>query len=623
MSVTPSARFHDKSRTAEEMRGTSRAATVALLSALASLALMSSPAAAEEIPSALGIACSPGPDGVQRCEGSIDTRVPSWDSVPLDVNLAFPSAARRGPHPLIVYLHGWGGDKSQTLGVDVEGLAEQGYAVMTYSARGFGDSCGSAASRAAPGCARGWIHLADARFEARDTQHLAGLLVDEGLVEPAIGVTGDSYGGGQSLILATLKDRVMRPSGRLTPWRSPDGRRMRIAAAAPRIGWSDLAYSLQPNGGTLDFRSRNPNRVPAGVAKESYLSGLFALGQLSGFYAPPGADPAADLTRQFELIQGGEPYDSNPELRELLRQTKRFHSAYYVESGLPRTERRPPAPLLIYNSWPDDLFPADEAIRYAKRVQVRHPGARISMFFADGFGHGRAEIPGDTPQALQDSADALFARHLLGDRSARRLPGVQTFTQNCAGGPRGPFRTRNWRKQHPGEVRFSTGDDRTFASTGGNRATAAALNPIVGGGSCRTVDSSDDPGAATYRLPAAAGDGYTLMGSPTVIARLKATGEFPQIESRLWDVAPDGSQTLVARGIYRPTGKAQQVFQLHPNGWEFLAGHVPKLELLGQDDPYARPSNGSGFEIEIERLTLELPVRDRPGGVVRAYSPPK
>jgi hypothetical protein len=604
------------------MSGTSRAAAAALLSAFAALALTSPPAAAEEVPSALGIPCSPGPDGVQRCEGSIDTRVPSWDGVPLDVDLTFPPAVQRGPHPLIVQLHGWGGDKEQ-VPVDVDDLARQGYAVLAYSARGFGDSCGSEASRAAPGCARGWIHLSDARFEARDTQHLAGLLVDAGLVEPEIGVTGVSYGGGQALILATLKDRVMRPDGRLAAWRSPEGTRMRIAAAAPRIGWSDLAYSLQPNGSTLDFRSHNPNRLPGGIAKESYLSGLFALGQLTGYYAPPGADPAADLTRQYELIQAGEPYDSNPELRELLRQTKRFHSAYYLENGLPRSEREKPAPLLIYNAWPDDLFPADEAIRYAKRVQARHPGARISMLFADGFGHGRAEIPGDTPPDLERSASALFARHLLGDRSVPTLPGVETFTQNCVGEPRGPFRTRNWRKQHPGEVRFSSGADRTFTSAGGSEVTAAALNPVAGGGSCRTLDAGDDPGAATYVLPAVGDDGYTLMGSPTVIARFEATGEFPQIASRLWDVAPDGTQTLVARGIYRPTGAARQVFQLHPNGWEFGAGHVPKLELLGRDDPYARPSNGPGFEIEIERLTLELPVRDRPGGVVRRYSPPK
>jgi fermentation-respiration switch protein FrsA (DUF1100 family) len=578
------------------------------------------PAVAEQVPSALGIPCSSEPAGVQKCTGSIDTRVPSWDGVPLDVDLTLPPAGQQGPHPLIVYLHGWGGSKDGAA-LDTNGFARQGYAVMAYSARGFGNSCGSEASRAAPGCARGWIHLSDARFEARDTQYLAGLLVDAGLVEPRIGVTGDSYGGGQSLILAALKDRVMRPDGRLVPWRSPDGEPMTIAAAAPRIGWSDLAYSLTPNGSTLDFRSRNPYRRPAGVAKDSFLSGLFALGQLSGFYAPPGADPDADITAQFGLLQDGEPYDSNPDLRELLRQTKRFHSAYYIERGLPRHKREKPAPLLIYNSWPDDLFGADEAIRYAKRLQVQHPGSKLSLFFADGLGHMRATF--HPTSGLEEARAALFGRHLLGESSAARLPGVQTYTQNCSGEPAGPFVTRNWRKQHPGEVRFSTTETKTFGSQGGDQATADVVNPVAGGDSCRTVGAEDDPGAATYRLPAASGPGYTLMGSPTVIAKLETSGEFPQIASRLWDVAPDGSQTLVARGVYRPTGKPRQVFQLHPNGWRFEAGHVPKLELLGQDAPYARASNGSGFTVEVKRLRFELPVRDRPGGSIRHYNPPK
>ena len=63
--------------------------------------------------------------------------------------------------------------------------APQGYAVLAYSARGQGFSCGSPPSRTPPGCDRGWVHLADARYEVRDTQYLAGLLVDAGLVKPA------------------------------------------------------------------------------------------------------------------------------------------------------------------------------------------------------------------------------------------------------------------------------------------------------------------------------------------------------------------------------------------------------------------------------------------------------
>src|SRR3712207_8102354 len=71
------------------------------------------------------------------------------------------------------------------------------------------------------------------------------------------------------------------------------------------------------------------------------------------------------------------------------------------------------------------------------------------------------------------------------------------------------------------------------------------------------------------------------MGSPTVIADIATTGANPQIVSRLWDVGPDGNQTLVARGVYRPDASGRQVFQLHPNGWRFAQGHVPKLQLLG------------------------------------------
>ena len=71
-------------------------------------------------------------------------------------------------------------------------------------------------------------------------------------------------------------------------------------------------------------------------------------------------------------------------------------------------------------------------------------------------------------------------------------------------------------------------------------------------------------------------------------ARFAVTGRDPALAARLWDVAPGGAtQTLVARALYRPRPGKHQVFQLHPNGWHFAAGHVPKLELVGSDSPTA------------------------------------
>ena len=76
------------------------------------------------------------------------------------------------------------------------------------------------------------MRLADQRYEERDTQHLLGLLADQGIVKPrAIGVTGISYGGIQSHSLARLRDRIRLPDGSFRPWRSPNGRALRIAAA--------------------------------------------------------------------------------------------------------------------------------------------------------------------------------------------------------------------------------------------------------------------------------------------------------------------------------------------------------------------------------------------------------
>ncbi len=109
-----------------------------------------------------------------------------------------------------------------------------------------------------------------------------------------------------------------------------------------------------------------------------------------------------------------------------------------------------------------------------------------------------------------------------------------------------------------------------------------------------------------------------------MIANLQATGTFPELAERLWDVDPStGNETLVARGLYRLDPSAPngvQAFQLHPGAWHFAAGHIPKLELLGQDRPYARASNGT-FSIAVSQLQLRLPVHEQPGSVPGVDAP--
>src|SRR4051812_49896227 len=113
-------------------------------------------------------------------------------------------------------------------------------------------------------------------------------------------------------MLAALRNRVMLPGGSLIPWRSPDGRRLRIAAAAPVIPWSDLVSAAAPNGRirSLGVTSRRAATQPVGVAKASFINAIliaaqnatgpgqpigepFIPGRPMGYVAPLGTDPGA------------------------------------------------------------------------------------------------------------------------------------------------------------------------------------------------------------------------------------------------------------------------------------------------------------------------------------------
>jgi hypothetical protein len=178
----------------------------------------------------------------------------------------------------------------------------------------------------------------------------------------------------------------------------------------------------------------------------------------------------------------------------------------------------------------------------------------------------------------------------------------------------GPFTAANFAALAHGEVRHVSSAAQSLLPGSGNPAVAQAIDPVSGGDACTTTEAGSAPGTATYSLPAAPRNGYTLLGAPTIVSRLNVSGApgVPQLAGRLWDVAPGGaSQTLVARGSYRPSGAGTEVWQLHANGWKFQAGHTAKLELLGGDTPFSRPSNGP-FQVTVERLELRLPVREAP-----------
>jgi hypothetical protein len=570
--------------------------------------------------------------GQRHCAGIFTT----FDGAPIDINVGFPPAPVAGPDgdfPIVGLFHGWGGSK---LAVTSGGWIADGYAFFSMSDRGWGNSCGGTdPKRTQPVCANGYNHLMDTRFEVRDAQEIFEALADqtasgatggEGLINPqAIGVTGGSYGGGISMALAALKDRkmVQAGDGTLVPWVSDGGKDMRIAAAQPDIPWSDLAYSLQPNGHTLDYVVDSPylKRGRIGVMKQSFVVGLYATGQAMSNYAPAGTDPDADLTNWYTSINAGEPYDQNPTSQDIVDEITKHHSSYYIDDSTT------PAPLLISNGFTDDLFPPDEAIRYYNRTRAHHPGTPVSLIFSDhGHQRGQNKPPDATFRSRQ--LHNWFDYYVKGEGPAP-FQGVQTLTQVC-GGPSGgatgpfddpntdlPFQASSWSQLSRGEVHLS-GPDAKVIAPGASDQAGTAFDPIGGGGACATAPEADQAGTASYRLAPAPAAGFTLMGSPTIVADINSPGPTSQVAARLLDVNPStGDETLVARGLYRPeinsgAEATHQVFQLHPNGWKFESGHVAKLELLPADQPYGRNSNGQAT-VTVSNLELRLPVLEQPG----------
>lgn len=132
----------------------------------------------------------------------------------------FPPASG-GPAPAVLLAHGFGGSK-ESVRPTAERLAARGYAVLTWSARGFGRSTGE-------------IALNSPDYEVKDVRQLIDWLAKRPEVrldapgDPRVGIAGASYGGAIALMTAAYDARV--------------------DAIAPQSTWHDLADALFPDAG--------------------------------------------------------------------------------------------------------------------------------------------------------------------------------------------------------------------------------------------------------------------------------------------------------------------------------------------------------------------------------------
>lgn len=576
----------------EALRGVVVAAVFTLFSAA------SAGSAVAAGPAPFGHVCTPR-NGVRFCPTTdLASRPRSFDRTPIDVDVTLP-ATGHGPFPTILLLHGLGGNKT-SFESRVTGepsytnwsFAQHGYAVLTPTARGFGNSCGTLASRT-PDCAAGWTRLGDMRYEVRDIQTLVGQLVDEGIVKPgAIGSTGISYGGGFSTMLAFLRNRIRLPDGRYAPWRSPQGVPISLTAAWPRWLWSNGEAIFLRNG-------RQPwSRTPTGVEAQAYANAIFGVA-FSGFVAPPGAVLSADITAWKAKLDTGA-FDATSQA--FLDNAFNYHGVAGVSGR--------PSPLLLQSGWTDALFPVGQALGAYDHIRKLSKGAPVALQIGD-LGHSpAANHPRDV--AAFDAAGLRFFNAWLKDSGAKPRPGAVTaYTMTCpvtapSGG--GPYTATSFTALARRQLSFGARRALQISSAGGDAALAASLMPLVQTGSHCATHTPDGANQATFGIVSA---GQMLIGRTVITGKAVVTGRFGQLDARLWDLNPrTGTEQLIDRGAYRlgDNQKGSFRFTLDGNGWKFPRGHRIVVELLGRDAPTYGPSPTT-FSATLSKVNVSLPVR--------------
>jgi fermentation-respiration switch protein FrsA (DUF1100 family) len=540
--------------------------------------------------------------------------VKTFDGTLLDVTVTLPAKKRKKPLPLVAFLHGFLADKTEYLSKTRAGtgpdrgpnayktvhwnnvwFASRGYAVLNYSHRGHGNSGGQ-------------IELASKEFEVRDAQRLTGLLVDAGpslarIDRRRIGVIGSSYGGGMAWMLMTT-----RRSSRLQygTWRSPRGRVLKLAALVPTYTWTDLLYSLAPNGRHLSTGvPRGQARDPTGIAKQTLLD---------GFIATAGTRLPQKVYSWLARVNAGEPYDEPSDTliqdakRALTNDRSAFYQGGYFDALRAHRVRR--VPVLAGAGWTDPIFPPIEVLRMYTRLRRASPGYPLQLYLGD-FEHLTALAKVPDLARLHALGNRLLDHYLKG-RGKRPRFDVRAAVTRCDPKAFGPVvRARRFGLLASRRLTFHLGGPKQTTSRlpGGPEPFA---DPVVvsqqRGRGCITAGPGDTAGTASYTLSVP--QGTTLMGLPRVSFSYTATAPDFELNSRLWDVAKDGSRTLVTRGAYRggpSLGPAKVVYEMFGNAWRMKAGHRLELELLQDDSTFLRADNVPST-VTIQDLSVTLPV---------------
>jgi ABC-2 type transport system ATP-binding protein len=530
-----------------------------------------------------GLSCAPTANG-RKCTGFLKSVV---DGTMLDVSLVIPSGTAI---PLIVSLHGWGGSKDGQ-GYIADPLIADGYAVLRYSARGFGDSWGQ-------------VNLSDLSIELGDLRSMIGQVIDlePALNADAVGIIGVSYGGGQTWL------SLLQPK-----FDSPKKAHVRIRTVVPIVPWSDLLYSLAPNGRPEYSLS------PAGSPKLSLITALFVSGQRKATLARPYPNYPDYLNAWYTWITAMEPNEVDPVYRQIIDGLAGYRSIWWQQQFWDHAAANA-VPVFQVQGLTDDLFPLPEAKRMLLGLNAIAPGYPIASYFGD-TGH---------PRASNKDGERDYMLRLIRDWFDWYLRGTGTVPAHVIRAaitrPRGqPF--------NPADVITVARYDQlaTRTATKDFQGGAVLANPLSDpvSGACwdpllmevwpnlvcpprGPVPAEGSLGVFTVPVAELTNRSSLLIaGQPAIQLRATTSGPRVQLNVRLIDVGPGGTRQLITRGSYILEGIAAADITIPTFGnlWEAPQDHLLQLEITNVDSPYFKPSMVPSVT-RITRVRLEVPVRE-------------
>ncbi|WEO97314.1 CocE/NonD family hydrolase [Streptomyces sp. FXJ1.172] len=487
-------------------------------------------------------AASGGPPRVHRTD-----QVMAVDGVRLDTSFFTPAGP--GRHPAVLLAHGFGGSKDDMRG-QAEDLARDGYAVLTWSARGFGRSTGK-------------VGLNDPRAEVADVSRLIDWLARRPQVQldkpgdPRVGVAGGSYGGAISLLAAGYDHRV--------------------DAIAPAITYWNLAEALFPNG----------------VFKKLWAGVFFNTAGGCARFEP-------ELCRMYDRVaESGTPDQA---ARTLLEERSPSAVAARIK-----------VPTLLVQGQTDSLFTLDQADAAEKAIRAGGAPVDVD-WIAGGHDGGDMESGRVQARVRAWFDRYLKGEKNAGTGPAFRITrtgGVRSNdgTAQLRGASADAYPGLH---DHPRSVALTGGTQKVANPAGASPPGVSALPGLGGSGGLSQLSalgvgvSLDFPGQYAKFDSAPLTRDLQITGAPTATVHITSPGDDAVLFGKVYDVGPDGTRQVLPSQLvapFRVTGARagkDVTLTLPAIDHDVQKGHRLRLVLASTDLGYASPAAPATYTVSLK-----------------------